>query len=234
MRSNLILVRAGNNSLHPLWLDKTRSFDLVLSYFGDQPEKFKGQYDVLHRYKGSKWEGISNFFSNPKNIRILKKYDYVWLPDDDLLASCSEINRFFELVEKYDLALSQPSLKDKSYISWQITLQRTDLSHRVTDFVEIMAPCFRVRDFSLFSSTFSENKSGFGLEWLWSRIASEANLKLGIIDEVGVFHTRPVGSGDRGIGGINPNLEQEQLFTKHGLTAKTPEVIDALKKPSFT
>ena len=42
-RRNLVVVRAGDSSLHPGWLagPGERNFDLVVSYFGDDPAKFK-------------------------------------------------------------------------------------------------------------------------------------------------------------------------------------------------
>jgi hypothetical protein len=43
-RRNLVAVRAGDKSLHPHWLigDGGRNWDLVVSYFGDDPGLYRG------------------------------------------------------------------------------------------------------------------------------------------------------------------------------------------------
>jgi hypothetical protein len=49
-KQHLVVVRAGDNSLHPHWLagDGDRTWDLVVSYFGDDPDIFKVDDVVRH------------------------------------------------------------------------------------------------------------------------------------------------------------------------------------------
>jgi hypothetical protein len=161
---------------------------------------------------------------------LLSRYQRVWFPDDDLLANHATINLFFDLCEQLDLTIAQPALTEYSFYFWDITVRRAQLAARMTDFVEIMAPCFKVDGFQHFSPTFAENTSGCGLEWLWKKIAIRQNIfRFGIIDASPVFHTRPVGSA--GHGGSAPGVEREMpdLLRKYGLQATQPITLEELR-----
>jgi hypothetical protein len=226
-RKNLIIVRAGDKSLHPQWLnDQLRNWDIVVSYFGDYPERYKGQYDFLHVFKGSKWQGLSDFVNH--NEALLAQYEYIWFPDDDLFATCEVINDFFDLCQKLELTVAQPALTSYSHYSWSITLESPNDSYRLTDFVEIMAPCFKQETFQIFKDTFSLNTSGWGLEWLWRDIAQKnSEMKFGIIDETPIFHTRKVGAAAHGGTVGSPMHEFQTLMKQFNLNRTTPQVLHA-------
>ena len=224
-------MRAGDKSLHPQWIDSKRNFDIAVSYYGNNPERYKDQYDYIHHFKGSKWQGLDDFVKSSESI--ISNYYYVWFPDDDLFADYKIINSFFEVCSLFDLTIAQPALADYSYISWNITRRKKGLIFRITDFVEIMAPCFKVNCFDKFKNTFSENSSGFGLEWLWKKIAYENNImKFGIVDVAPIFHTREVGSAGHG-GSINlPQLELKNLLAKYNIEATSPKTLQEYKLKS--
>lgn len=224
-RKNLVLVRAGDKSLHPGWLRGNRNFDLAVSYYGTSRNPFPKTYDQFHAFRGSKWEGVHDFLSDPKNMERVRGYKHVWLPDDDLQTKAADIDAFFDRCEDFDLAVAQPALAPSSYFGWQITLQQAHCSYRVTDFVEIMAPCFRVETLDLFAWTFAENRTGWGLEWLWKRIAAEAGLRMGVIDETPVIHTRPIGSANRGFEANAEKEDMKGLLNKHNLVDTPPQVL---------
>lgn len=227
-RPNLIVVRAGDKSLHPQWLHADRSWDLCVSYYGDYPERYKGQYDFLHCCKGSKWQGLSHFLL--AHCDMIARYEYVWFPDDDLFATHETINNFFHLTKQLDLTISQPALTEYSFYGWEITLRKAQCAARLTDFVEIMAPCFKVQDFEHFKSTFAENSSGFGLEWLWKKIAADHQImRFGIIDATPVFHTRKVGSAGHGGSVSSPRREMIDLLQRHELQATMPKTLQEIK-----
>lgn len=229
MRENLVLVRAGDRSLHPQWLSSdSRNWDLALSYYGDFPDRYLGQYDFLHCFKGSKWEGISDFVNN--HLELIQKYKYVWLPDDDILTNEINVNNFFITCRDLDFVIAQPALTRNSYFGWEITLAQEGVVARLTDFVEIMAPCFCVEHFCLFSSYFGENTSGWGYEWLWAKIARGHNLeRFGIVDCTPVFHTREVGSVGHGGSKNNPRDELKKLLAKFELQATNPRVLGVFR-----
>jgi hypothetical protein len=228
MNKYLIVVRAGDKSLHPQWIEKNRNWDIAVSYYGDHPDRYKDQYDYLHLFKGSKWQGLSDFITNNKSL--IDSYEYVWFPDDDLFCSCEYLNNFFNISACLDLTISQPALTSYSYYSWAITLQSSTAEVRITDFVEIMAPCFKGSLFKNFSSTFSENTSGFGYEWLWKKIAIENNIfRFGIVDSTPIFHSRKVGAAGHGGSVTSPQMEMNLLMQKFKILPTQPEILSVIE-----
>jgi hypothetical protein len=67
---------------------------------------------------------------------------------------------------------------------------------------------------------FSESASGYGFEFLWTRLLVEHDMKLPMIfDGTPITHTRPIGGGDRGIGDdVKPFDEMRALFKKYNVT----------------
>ena len=57
MRNNLLIVRAGDESLHPRWRGngEARNFDLLVSYFGATPGRYRDECDFYHAMPGARW-----------------------------------------------------------------------------------------------------------------------------------------------------------------------------------
>lgn len=215
---NLIVIRCGDQSLHPQWIGEQSNFDVALSYFGNECPYDLSNITYFHQFKGSKWEGLYDFFLNHQTL--LLNYDYIWLPDDDLSTTSQNINYFFQLVEQYQFSLAQPALTHNSYFSHAILLQVQGFIYRNTNFVEVMAPCFSREAFLQCWQTFSENKSGWGLDALWPNLLKNKNI--GVIDITPIFHTRPVGIAGHGMGNDkdSPQYEYHQLCKKYNLKMK--------------
>src|SRR5579871_6388732 len=97
-RRNLVIARAGDGSLHPGWLNgpgEERNWDLIVSYFGDDPNLFRGDGWIRLDHKGLKFPGLYRLLS--ENEALIRRYDYILLADDDLATDCSGINRFFDI-----------------------------------------------------------------------------------------------------------------------------------------
>jgi hypothetical protein len=221
MKNYLVVVRAGDKSLHTKWLGKERNWDLVVSYYGDDKNIYISNEYLRIDCKGSKFIGLSKGFTS--NAFKWADYRYIWCPDDDLDATCLGINRFFEVCDSIKADLAQPALDWSSYCSHLITLRNTSFHYRATNFVEIMAPCFSSRFLASVLPTFCENNSGWGLEWIWQRYLRGNNLFGSyIVDATPVTHTRPVGGADRGLGSnVNPLQECESLLKKYDLRYST-------------
>lgn len=222
MKKNLIVVRAGDNSLHPEWLGPNQNFDLVVSYFGNQQDLYKDKALRID-HKGSKWQGLHLVMTCPElNGEQInwRDYEYICFPDDDLRASVDTWNEFFDIVNELQPELSQPALTLDSYHSHKITLQVPEVKYRKTDFVEVMTPCFRKDFFFAARHTFSENISGWGLDHLWPEMLDPETRNFVIVDKTPVVHTRPVGSVGSGTGatGANPKVELKTLMNKFCIT----------------
>ncbi len=206
MAKTLVIVRAGDSSLHEGWLaGGDRTWDLLVSYFGDDPDRFRG--DGIRRVdaKGPKWPALHALIT--AEAAQICTYDHVWLPDDDLACDTATINRLFAICREFDLELAQPALSPDSYLGHAITLRNHAFRLRYTNFVEIMAPCFSGRFLARCAPSLGENLSGWGLDYLWPSWVSDAR-RIAIVDAAVVRHTRPVGG---------PNY---QALTERGLTAR--------------
>jgi hypothetical protein len=195
-RRNLVVVRAGDNSLHPRWLEGNgeRNWDCVVSYFGDEPNLFRVDDVIRIDGRGPKWQGLHDVFI--KSPDLLQDYEYILLPDDDLLMRKDDINRLFEICGTHKFEVCHPTLTWDSYYSHFITLRNTGTLLRYTNFVELMAPCLSKRVLNETVGYFGNTVSGWGLERAWAKLAGP--MKMAVIDEVTVRHTRPIGGPNHG------------------------------------
>lgn len=139
-------------------------------------------------------------------------------PDDDIWMHPKDLERFFEICAENEFVISQPALMKGSFFSWDITCQNESCIYRTTNFIEIMAPCFKVDTFKFFAPTFAENTSGWGLEWLWWHVANKNSASnFAIIDLVPMLHTREVGTAGSGGAKNSPADEMRELLTKYQL-----------------
>lgn len=229
----LVIVRAGDQSLHPDWTSTlaTRDWDLVVSYFGDDPHRFRGAEETRIDDTGFKWQGLHALLTRDD---FWRRYDYIWLPDDDLAADQATISALFENVVELKLALAQPALSWTSHFSHRLTIRHPSFRARWTNFVEIMAPCFRRSFLETCLPTFAETRSGWGLDWLWPNILGAGTRQIAVIDAAAITHTRPVGGPSllyrklREVG-IDHNEEAMDLLRKHGIDrVALPRVIAAI------
>lgn len=228
LRRILAVVRAGDTSLHPGWLQgapaESRTWDLHLSYFGDQDNPFPDRpADVTLSFeKGTKATGTVACLD--KMGARVADYDWVWLPDDDLSADLPTLNRFFAIVREHKLDLAQPALGDGSYISHDITLQRPHMKLRYTSFVEVMGACFSRRALNLCRPYFGATVSSWGPDLLFPKLLEYSRRKIAIVDETPVVHTRPAGRGPNlklAVNlGFNPAVEFAEFMRLHRLSRR--------------
>jgi hypothetical protein len=216
MNKNLVIVCAGDLSLHNKWLDESKNFDLAIIYYGNSDEiasQYENHSSFFVKQKGHKWHMIKNFIKN--NYNIIKNYNYFWFPDDDILSDVISVNSLFEINHNFKLSLSQPSLC--GYVSYEIEKKQPNTILRFTNFVEIICPVMDFKTMMLLLDTFDLNESGWGLDYLWPKMLGTPTNKIAIIDEITVEHTRPVG-GDYSRFKKTPTHELNELFAQHNLS----------------
>lgn len=224
-RQVLVVLRAGDESLHPQWLvgpsSHRRDWDLHISYFGDLRRPFRNRPgDVTLSFeKGTKSEGTVACLE--KLGGRIDQYDWIWLPDDDLWVELPTLNRFFEIVAEYDLDLAQPALGAGSYAAHPITVQRPHMKLRFTTFVEIMAPCFSRKAFALCAPYLGATRSSWGLNWLFPKLLGYPPRGIAVVDETPVIHTRPPAGGPNIAlsrkSGMEPHQEMDAFMRLHQL-----------------
>jgi hypothetical protein len=223
-RSNLVIVRATDGSEHPHWLNgpgEERNWDLIVSYWGDDPEAYCGGDWLRIDGKGLKFQALNELIHT--HWELVRNYDYVWLAEDDLACTCRDINRFFDICRKERLDLAQPALTHDSYFSHTMTLDSPCFRLRYTSFVENMAPCFSAGALAKVSPTLKESLCGYGLEELWVILLGD-EASVAIIDEVQMRHTRPIRGGQlyKELGKLGKTAwdEMDYVFAKYGITQR--------------
>jgi hypothetical protein len=136
--------------------------------------------------------------------RLLAKTDldphaFVIVCDDDITLPAGFLDRYLELVLRYDFALAQPARTHDSFIDHAFVERLDGLTARWTRFVEI-GPLISIRrDAAPVLLPFDQaSPMGWGYDFVWPHLTEQAGLKTGIIDAVAVAHNlrRPVAHYD--------------------------------------
>ena len=211
---NLVILRAGDKSLHTEWIQGARHFDLLISYYGSTPDRHRQDADHYEMRKGPKWSCIADLLA--ARPELIDQYDSFWFPDDDLSVSTETLNRMFALFHGLGLDLAQPALTANSYFSWALLLQRPGHVARYSQFVEVMAPLFTRETLRKVLHTFAESRSGWGLDWVWPTVLAPHQPNIAILDATPVWHTRPIG-GDlyKNNPDLDPRLDERRLLAQY-------------------
>ena len=189
---NLVLARVGRNSLHSGWVDRRadRDWDLVLVPYQPIPAQDDLDCVVTDVIPGPKWSGLCQLLESWDGWR---DYDYVWMPDDDVLANQDTIGSMFTTAAAVGFDLFAPAMHDASYYAHFSMMRNRSFSGRWTGFVEIMMPGFSATALKTLQPTLelSETGWGWGLDSLWPKLLDYQGV--GVIDGSPVLHTRPVG-----------------------------------------
>ena len=114
-RFALIIVPAGDTSLHTQWLKSAetagRNWDVALMYFGEEKGyKCKECVGVLP-VAGAKWHCLSAFLNSSLwTEKLSKRYEAVMVADDDLTMRAGVLNRFFKIFRDFRLTIGQPAV----------------------------------------------------------------------------------------------------------------------------
>ena len=229
----LVVVRAGDASLHPTWIDaaRPRTFDLVVSHYGADPSRYRDAPFPRIDDAGQKFHGLKHLFLRDGSWR---GYDWIWLPDDDLATEHDQIDRLFAVAEAAALDLAQPSLEWHSHYSYDVTLHSPAFALRYTNVVEVMAPCFSRELLERALPTFDANQSSWGLSFVWAKLAAGRSHRSAIVDLANVTHTRPIGGPAYDLlraRGLDPAAERTELLVRYGLSPQIwPEVLAAIDR----
>ena len=186
-----------------MWMShpNASTFDIVAIYHGPHPSNFSCPSCLaVIPLQGPKWRLMYEFpRRNPRLwARIVKEYEYVMIPDDDLQMSTCAINAVFYYMKKYQLLLAQPSVCSLhgAHATWRPELhQSPQWLLRYSTFVEVMAPTFEMRFYEdvVHQGTFPEHWTwvGWGLDSIWPAILHYPRRKIGLIDAVSMTHLQP-------------------------------------------
>lgn len=207
-RQFLVICRVGDKSLHRQWIaDDNRNFDLYLSYFGDTAGKYKNDAEFYDETKGPKWPILYKIIM--ENQELVKRYDAVWFPDDDIAMPTQSIKRMFNLFSALGLNLGQPALSLDSYVAHKELIVKQNSLARHINFIEVMAPIFSQDCLEQLQHTFGQSASGWGLDFLWPILLNHQGMAL--LDATPMIHTRPLGGDLYKNNEMSPRKDIENL-----------------------
>jgi hypothetical protein len=195
MKPYLVFTCAGDRTrFYDLWLtpDKSHNFDLFVCYYGENVEE-----DPYHQYadfylkrKGAKFQNLHHIYLQDPSF--FSKYSHIFVLDDDIEISSSQIEEMFSLAKQYKLWICQPSFDVKnprSLISHPITGNVPGYTLRFTNFVEMNTMLFNTECFHKCMENFTPELCGWGTDWLFLWMANDQTQdkyqdKFAIIDAV--------------------------------------------------
>ena len=221
---NLVVTRAGPQSLHLGWLNppQSRNFDLLVSSYSNEPPPISQDDFKSIFVPGKKVEGWD------KTLRLywqdILRYERVAFIDDDILCNASDISRCFSLGKEFNLSIWQPSLSWDSYFTYGGTLNNPHLQLRYVNYVEMMCPFFTIDALQKVKKTFSLGYES-GIDLIWGSLMPPDRRRLGIVDAVQVKHTRSVGLHKEKNGFINKTYEDDIYACLRLFDMKWPSLV---------
>lgn len=115
--------------------------------------------------------------------------DWMLIIDDDVRVPAKFLDSALELCDRLDFALAQPAQTRFSNANWPLTKQRLLTIARQTRFVEI-GPVTLIRADALPALVpFPVDlRYGWGLDFHWAHIMTDAGLNMGVLDSLAVDH----------------------------------------------
>ena len=232
MKDNAVIVRAGKNSKHPMWVaDRNADFDLLVVAYEDIPQDVASCGNQYVLIPGGKVAGWYKLFVNHPDI--LKQYRYVALLDDDIECDALSLNTSFDLGKKFNLMVWQPSLSAESYFSYAITVSNPCFVIRYVNFVEMMCPFFNTFFLREIVPLFSAGCES-GVDRLWSVCCPNLRRSCAIIDAISVHHRRPVGENRAAQGFVGAYATYEDFLSEFhkvtGVEQRQPMTFSGITK----
>lgn len=207
---NLVIVRAGKNSLHSRWIDDTGNeppdFDLLVAAYHKDAVKEDSEHVKYRFVPGSKVHGWNTVLN--EHADLVNSYQQVALIDDDIEANASTLNKCFAVGKAHDLSIWQPSLSHDSFATYGASLQNERFLLRHTNYVEMMCPFFNISTLERISRLFSLGYES-GIDLVWCSVAREMGGKCAIVDACAVTHTKPVGAQKQLNGFVDRDYEDD-------------------------
>lgn len=188
---NLVIIRAGEASKHTNW-GTSPNWDLLVSYYGTDPDKYQGNGFERVDLVGGKLESTFKLWHDRPDL--FKDREYVWIVDDDVETTAATIDRLFVLMRDESLHLAQPALSLDGYVNHRITAVHEGFRLRYTNMVETMVPCWSIEMLGKVMPYLEDIRYGWGLDHLWRRFAGPR--KTAILDCITAKHCRPQGTGE--------------------------------------
>lgn len=206
MRDFLVYASCDSGKFLGDFLNPCREFDVCVNDYTGETETLQAELNTFHT--GHKWKNVA---STPGWCDY-RAYAFI---DDDIDISAESINDCFYYGLQCGYDVWQPALVGGN-VGWPHTRQLTNKCARHVPFVEIMMPFFSAEALRKCWHTFTENESGWGIDFLWP--LQFENPSFAVLDFITARHTRPIQSETWQLSnGKTPLQECHELAAKYNL-----------------
>lgn len=129
---------------------------------------------------------------NQALLPVAGEIDWLVVADDDVSLPRRFLDDFIACAERAALVLAQPAHRIHSYASYEVTQRKARSIARATHFVEIGQVLAIHRSILAALLPFPENRSGWGIDFLWADMAQRHGWRIGVVDATPFEHLQPV------------------------------------------
>tara|TARA_B100000989_G_scaffold115828_1_gene85264 strand:- start:12414 stop:14126 length:1713 start_codon:yes stop_codon:yes gene_type:complete len=232
MKENLIFSSIGDFAQLPNWIGSDQNYDIWITYYGDDENKYNYYKQYVQFIKKSKGSKFQNFNLIWKEFHSeLNKYERFFILDDDIIFdSYKDINKMFNFAKDQSTWICGPTFKSSGKISHKITQTDEGASFRYVNFVEINTPLFSNFAINKFMKHYDDSLIGWGIDFCYIQILGHsAKNRYALVDEVSVINPLPQKALD--LCKINNIDFSSQDFTS---SEKRIELQEFLEQPTET
>lgn len=179
----LVYTSAGHRSNIKKWVTGKKNFDLWVTQYEGESAYHRSVADFYNERKGGKYPNLHDVYN--RWGELLSNYRAIFVLDDDIELSASQISQLFRILERYNLVLLQPGFLSVGKISHEITKANHFRFARYTNFVENGIPLFSKPILDRFMDVYDPRLIAFGTDWWYLHLLkSEERSKVAVVDSI--------------------------------------------------
>ena len=181
---NLVFTSAGDHHNLAQWSSPDRNYEIFVCYYGQG--RFENPFPVevlVNDFKGSKFQNLKRAYDSAS--AYFNGFSSIFVLDDDIEITSAQIDELFEVREKYDLDIVQPSQSPTGKISYPSLITFEGCFGRLINFCEVCAPLFKTSVLISFLQEYDGTLAGWGIDWWYShRVFESGPRRIAVIDAI--------------------------------------------------
>jgi hypothetical protein len=205
-------------------------YDLNQSAWAPEEKWYSQEVRYSAQQKGYKFQLAQSLFKNFD----LDRYDWIWLLDEDVDVTGTNVSHMFDLADQAGSLISIPTFTQLgetqllSQLKYPHQLPNPDCMYRYTNFVEVIFPFVRpktLRDVLYGCQRCLHRKTSWGLNQVWCNFAAgkqntDRSTACALIDATPVIH-RNFRTLSKKYALINGHITRTRSFRHNGMWAMT-------------
>ncbi|MDR2982585.1 MAG: DUF707 domain-containing protein [Puniceicoccales bacterium] len=183
------------------WNGQERAYDIALAYYGNSSARaaeLKNSCDFFLQRKAVKFSNLAYWCA--LHPEMLDKYDYIFVPDDDITMTPEEIQRLLAMAKEGGYPVCSPAHSSDGRISWSHMRAEPEGGIVFTNFVEMTCPLFEITALKRFLAAFQKYAdfvSGTGTDFIISSACGGPDRPFAVLHDIVVTNPTTVSKGLR-------------------------------------